>query len=186
MRSTSRRSSVRSRYRFSQTRSECVSGQKTFSSTLLQRDAVVAILWVSSSRSTDRTPLKVSDRTSGRSIWSLAPGLCAVPARPTPSSAAIAPNTQGNRHARIVQPSKAICGPRNRDWGTGDLGKNKPSGCHSRVERHPEGFPVLNAQSPKNYNPANRASLFVVLAMRLISHSIAACGGICWSPRRSV
>ena len=36
------------------------------------------------------------------------------------------------------------------------------------------------------HNPLSRASLLVVAAMRLMSHSIADCGGICCSPRRSV
>ena len=37
-----------------------------------------------------------------------------------------------------------------------------------------------------DYSPASNASLLAVFAMRLIIHSIAACGGICWSPRRNV
>ena len=36
------------------------------------------------------------------------------------------------------------------------------------------------------YNPASNASFEGVAAIRLINHSIADCGGICASPRRSV
>lgn len=38
----------------------------------------------------------------------------------------------------------------------------------------------------RSYSPASNASLFGVAAMRLIIHSMPACGGICCSPRRKV
>jgi len=47
---------------------EWLSGQNAYRRKLLQCDADVAMLCRSSSRSTDRTPLKVNDLTSGRSL----------------------------------------------------------------------------------------------------------------------
>ena len=38
----------------------------------------------------------------------------------------------------------------------------------------------------RDYKPANKASLFVVLAIRLINHSIPELDGICCKPRLSV
>ena len=46
--------------------------------------------------------------------------------------------------------------------------------------------PPLPAAPRCSYSPDKSASLFGVFAMRLISHSMPDCGGICPRPRRSV
>ena len=72
--------------------------------------------------------------------------------------------------------------------GLTDATASEPSAHRHSVQPASSIWPLEagNWKLAAPYRPAKRASLLGVAAMRLISHSIADCGGIWLKPRRSV